>query len=406
VNAGAIIFPVGSTAYNPITFNNSGTADIFSVRVVDATPTSPNNSNVVVNRQWQVTEVTAGGSNISVVAQWNSPSEEAAGFAAGIQPKIGMRQAGAWFESLATQGGANPFTFTSNANFTSFNSSAEFALGKDDAFSGPAPTITSFSPASGYTGDVITINGTNLTGLSSITFGGVAGTILTQTGSSATVQVNAGANGAVTATNAAGSGSAGSNFTWLGFITNANGTWSTTATWRGNIVPTPNSTVTIATGHTVTVNISSDPNNITIQNGATLNHNTNTAVLGGVNLSAINVTSGGILTVSTTLTSTTRLQVGTVTLNSSATFNNNAGNAAAVAIQNLIVNNLATYNHGALGSSADGLPSDFPGSVSRVFGNSSNCNITAWANNGANPAPLPAVNFGNLNINVSNLNGS
>ncbi len=84
---GAVLFPVGNSSYNPITINNTGSSDHFSVRVIDSvtftfTGSTPTGSRVffnAVNRSWIINESTAGGSNATVTAQWNG-TDEMAGF--------------------------------------------------------------------------------------------------------------------------------------------------------------------------------------------------------------------------------------------------------------------------------------------------------------------------------------
>jgi YVTN family beta-propeller protein len=55
------------------------------------------------------------------------------------------------------------------------------------------PTITSFSPASGPVGTVVTIKGTNLSGATKVTFNGVKGTITKDTATKIKVKVPSGA---------------------------------------------------------------------------------------------------------------------------------------------------------------------------------------------------------------------
>lgn len=69
-----VIFPVGNSAYNPVTLNNSGTSDMYAVRVADQEPAG-SSTNHMVNRSWIISEATSGGSNLSVTAQWNSGEE-------------------------------------------------------------------------------------------------------------------------------------------------------------------------------------------------------------------------------------------------------------------------------------------------------------------------------------------
>lgn len=69
----------------------------------------------------------------------------------------------------------------------------------------PAPGITSFTPTSGGAGTVITINGTNLSGASAVTFGGTAAAMINSVSATVvTATVGAGATGAVSLTNAGG----------------------------------------------------------------------------------------------------------------------------------------------------------------------------------------------------------
>ncbi len=74
VGSNDILFPVGNSAYNPITLNNAGTSDTYGVRVVDAEPAG-SSTNHMVDRSWVVTEASAGNSDLTVTGQWNSGEE-------------------------------------------------------------------------------------------------------------------------------------------------------------------------------------------------------------------------------------------------------------------------------------------------------------------------------------------
>jgi hypothetical protein len=71
----------------------------------------------------------------------------------------------------------------------------------------PAPAVTGLSPSSGTTdgGTTVTITGTNLTGATSVSFGGAAGRIISDSGTQITV-TSPGGKGTVniTVTTAAG----------------------------------------------------------------------------------------------------------------------------------------------------------------------------------------------------------
>lgn len=155
VDGSNILFPVGNAAYNPITFNNSGTSDIYGVRVVDAAPAGANPTKTV-NRQWITTEAVAGGSNLAVVAQYNT-GETGAGFAAATDGFIGHYNGSAYTQVPATLGVSNPFTATSNANLSPADlttGTQYFAVGKDNGFLSTATkfVITAITPTSPIAG--------------------------------------------------------------------------------------------------------------------------------------------------------------------------------------------------------------------------------------------------------------
>lgn len=120
VAANDILFPVGNTAYNPVTLNNAGDSDTYGVIAVDSKPTSFTGTEHIVNRSWDVTEATPGGSNYSVVAQWNV-GEEATGFdrtksCIGITADAG---ANVTWGPIGAALGSNPSYTQSNSGYTS-----------------------------------------------------------------------------------------------------------------------------------------------------------------------------------------------------------------------------------------------------------------------------------------------
>jgi hypothetical protein len=142
---GGILFPVGNSAYNPITLTYSGIIDAYGIRVIDGAVAAANDATKAVNRSWVITETLAGSSNLAVVAQYNS-GEEGTNFAAGTTPYIGFYKGSPlWVQQSATPAGSGPFTYTSGANFTPSNlttGTQYFAIGKDDAFLAP---VTAYS---------------------------------------------------------------------------------------------------------------------------------------------------------------------------------------------------------------------------------------------------------------------
>lgn len=74
--SGPVLFPVGRTSYNPLIIDNSaGTADNFTVSVQDIIDNPTMDNSHTVQRQWNIAEGTAGGSNASLTFQWNTADE-------------------------------------------------------------------------------------------------------------------------------------------------------------------------------------------------------------------------------------------------------------------------------------------------------------------------------------------
>ncbi len=119
VGANNILFPVGNSAYNPVTLNNSGTEDEYGVIAVDSKPASFSGTNHIVNRSWDITEAVAGGSNYSLTAQWNG-TEETSPFdrtnsCVGITADAGSNVT---WSSAGTATGSNPY-LRSGSGYTS-----------------------------------------------------------------------------------------------------------------------------------------------------------------------------------------------------------------------------------------------------------------------------------------------
>jgi len=111
VAASNILFPVGNSAYNPITLNNAGTSDTYGVKAVEDKPASFTGTTHIVNESWDVTEAVAGGSNLTVTPQWNS-GDEANGFDR-AKSTIGLTtDAGAnvTWGSIGAATGSDPYT--------------------------------------------------------------------------------------------------------------------------------------------------------------------------------------------------------------------------------------------------------------------------------------------------------
>lgn len=140
VGASNLDFPVGLSAYNPIRLFNSGTSDVYRVRVIDGV-TSPaaNDDTKLINRYWDITEGVAGGSTLSTSTflQYNG-GEENANFSSGSTLKIGYFNGIAWTDYAATQSGSDPYTVSPNASFSPAVASYTLGIGKDDGFLNPS----------------------------------------------------------------------------------------------------------------------------------------------------------------------------------------------------------------------------------------------------------------------------
>ncbi len=134
-----------------------------------------------------VSSVKVGGVNVSAYTVV-SPTQITATVASGNSGRV----------TVVAQGG----TATSAGNFT-------FPTPP------PAPTLSTFSPAIATTGTVVTINGSNFTGATAVSFGGTAAQSFTVVNSGRiTAVVGAGASGNVSVTTPGGSASK-SGFTYL-----------------------------------------------------------------------------------------------------------------------------------------------------------------------------------------------
>ena len=113
-------FDVGNSAFNPLVLQNSGTAttDTYGVIAQDGLPGSFTGTDHAVNRHWDVTEDTPGGSDLTTTAQWIG-SEELTNFdrtdcSVGLTVDAGATVA--WTASGAASG-TSPYT-RSGAGFT------------------------------------------------------------------------------------------------------------------------------------------------------------------------------------------------------------------------------------------------------------------------------------------------
>ena len=327
--ASSVLFPVGNTAYDPITLNNSGTSDTYGVVVVEGAVSTTNDATYTINRRWQVTEAVSGNSNLAVTAQYNT-GEENTNYNSGTTNYLGFYNGTSWTQQAATRSGSNPFTVASNSNFnlTAANlttGTQYFAIGKDLAFLPAAPTVTSVDVASAYSGSTVVITGTSFTGATAVSFGPTAAASFTVNSATQITAVvgTGGASGDVSVTTPSGTGSL-AGFTYLGFITTSGATtWATAASWLGNAVPSTGATTTIAHGLSIATAIANPPATITVNNGITLDVNN----ASGSITASTSVTNNGTVTFSAAgaMTTPTFTNAGTLSWSAAATLIISAG---------------------------------------------------------------------------------
>lgn len=128
VTGSNVVFPVGNSAYNPLTLSNTGTSDNFQLRVVDQVLTLGTagvaETGNIVNRTWLLDEETAGGSVATITVQWNQ-AEELASFNRAASA-LSHWNGSAWDHSMtynaATNAGGTTWTQTRSgqASFSPF----------------------------------------------------------------------------------------------------------------------------------------------------------------------------------------------------------------------------------------------------------------------------------------------
>lgn len=131
VSASNVSFPIGTiSAFVPAVLNNTGTADFFGARVfADVRANGLSGATIpeindCVNMTWDISEQTAGGSNLAVTANWGAAIEGPNFDRA--HAGIGHYTGGSWDpqgEQVAS--GANPYSITRSG----INTLSAFAVG-------------------------------------------------------------------------------------------------------------------------------------------------------------------------------------------------------------------------------------------------------------------------------------
>lgn len=137
-----VVFPIGTSAGNPnrATLKNSGIADKFSVTVKNTFDHPLADPTRVVNKQWDITEEVAGGSNATVSLTWTT-GDQASTFDP-AQPVFVIRYNGmAWEQYTATVTGAGTVTNPYSASVSGITGFSSFSVA--NYMDTTAPVITS-----------------------------------------------------------------------------------------------------------------------------------------------------------------------------------------------------------------------------------------------------------------------
>lgn len=227
---GNVTFPVGPTSalYTPINIVNNAAASLFSVRAVNPLAVTIPAANTgfapvlaSVGTQWNVTQNNNVGQGVAVILnpQWPS-SQQSAGFNQALTQV--NRYSGTTIAQSSTPAPAAPVStltnyFTSSLVVTQTASPGVLSNTPIVVTSQPTPSITSFTPTAAASSQTVTIVGQRFTGVSGVSFGGVAAASFSVNASGDTIRavVGQGATGNVVVTQTGGTSSLGT-FTYLG----------------------------------------------------------------------------------------------------------------------------------------------------------------------------------------------
>jgi hypothetical protein len=118
----SLTFPIGNMAgsYTPLTVANSGTADGFSASVSNNVSGTYADRTKAIQREWDLSEDVAGGSNAILTFQFNTAELGAAMATTGIM-EVGHYNGASWDVTPGSISGAGPYMITHSTGFTSFS---------------------------------------------------------------------------------------------------------------------------------------------------------------------------------------------------------------------------------------------------------------------------------------------
>lgn len=196
------LFPVGNSSYNPVTIkNNTGTADTFSVSVLDGVldaGTTGNSMTNVINRTWKITKTNAnsGGYGVDLTFAWTAVSD-VSGLVS--NPVLFAYVSGTGWVAQSVG------SITRTATSVTFNKYLGALNNTLFMLSNAVPTLTSFTPTSAGAGVSVVITGTALSNASAVSFGGTPATsFVVNSATQITAVVSSGASGNVSVTTPGG----------------------------------------------------------------------------------------------------------------------------------------------------------------------------------------------------------
>jgi Secretion system C-terminal sorting domain len=118
----SLTFPIGNMvgSYTPLTVANSGTADGFSASVSNNVSGTYADRTKAIQREWDLSEDVAGGSNAILTFQFNTAELGGAMATTGIM-EVGHYNGASWDVTPGSISGAGPYMITHSTGFTSFS---------------------------------------------------------------------------------------------------------------------------------------------------------------------------------------------------------------------------------------------------------------------------------------------
>jgi hypothetical protein len=287
----------------------------------------------------------------------------------------------------------------------SFNVNDGSELTATFTISASIPTISSTSSSvtsnntETFCGATLTINGTNLSSISSVRIGGSNGelcsnvTVVSPTLVTAVVP-NGTSGGTIWVSDGTNTATSTDNYSNLGFIsTGTGGNWNAIGTWLGSTVPSSEAAVTIANGHTVTLDVSPSISELTINNGGTFDNGS---------AQTLTINSSGTFTNNGSFNGNagTLAFAGTGTVIGTIVFNNvNIAGGVNFGTSSTI-NGILSINSG--GSVSTNAPTYASGSTLRYNSGGTYGRFTEWSATSGRGYPHHVQISGNTTLNVHN----